>query len=158
MFNGKTGLNGEIPLDSRYIIKIKNNDFTFSGYKKRSNIEYNNSTGNWTIKIISHSNKHATTNGVLPPLGTKDYLLSQDLGGGHITLDLNACDDRKHFNCQDGICIPIVKRCNSELDCINGGDESQCNIIDIPGSYLSFVPGNICSISDFILHNEVISE
>ena len=136
-------------LDSQYIIQMKNNDFTFYGYKGRSNIEYNNSTGNWNIRVLSDSNKHATMRGSFPPLGSKDYIMSQDLGGGHVRLDINACDDRKQFNCQDGSCIPIEKRCNSEFDCKDNDDESECTLIDIPNSYLSFVPGISCFIFKF---------
>ena len=140
--------------DSQYTIQMRINDFTFYGYKKRTNIKYNNSAGSWDIKVLSDSNKHASTNGHLPPLGTQDYTLSEDLGGGHIRLDINACDDRKQFNCQDGSCIPIEKRCNSEFDCKDGDDESECNLIDVPISYLSFVPGNSCST--FIFNNDEI--
>ena len=122
---------------------MRNNDFTFYGYKQRSNIKYNSSTQNWRIELLLQSNKTATAIGYLHPLGTRNYLLSQSLGGGHIHLDINACDDRKEFNCRDGSCITIEKRCNSELDCIDGDDESECNIIDIPPSYLSHVPGNL---------------
>ena len=130
---------------------MKNNDFTLYGYKKRSNIEYNRSTGNWTIKVISDSNKNATTDGALSPLGTNAYFISEELGGGQILLHINACNDRKHFNCQDGSCIPIEKRCNSEFDCKDNDDERECNLIDIPYSYLSFVPGIFCFIFKF--HN-----
>ena len=128
---------------------MKSNDFTFYGYKKRSNIEYNHSTGNWNIRVLSDPNKLATMNGSLPPFGTKDYILSRGLGGGHIRLDINACDDRKQYNCRDGSCIPIEKRCNSEFDCKDNDDESECNLIGISQSYLSFVPGIICLMLKF---------
>ena len=129
--------------DSLYTILMKSNDFTFYGYKKRTNIEYNHSAGSWNIRVLSDSNKQASTNGSLPPLGTNSYFLSQELGGGHILLDINACNDQTQFNCQDGSCIAIEKRCNSEFDCKDNDDESECNLIDIPHSYLNFVPGII---------------
>ena len=118
-------------------------DFTISGYTS-SQIAYENSTGKWSIASITKPNKYAITNGTLPPFGTKDYTLSKQLGGGHVILNLNACDDRKQFNCQDGSCIPIESRCDSEFDCNDGDDEINCHMIDLPISYLSHVPGKMC--------------
>ena len=144
-----------MPFESQYILPMKNNNFNFYGYNNGSNIEHNTTTEEWRIELLSNSNKHVTTAGALPPLGTKNYIPSEGLGGGQIFLHINACEDRTQFNCQDGSCIPIEKRCNSEFDCKYGDDEIECNLIDIPHSYLSFVPGIISSI--FILHNLPLS-
>ena len=131
--------------DVKYTLPISQmmkGNFNISGYKT-SNIGFDNGTKKWTIDLISDKNVHAITNGSQPPFGTKQYVLSQSLGGGQIWLHMNACNDKTHFNCHDGSCISIEKRCNSELDCNDGDDESECNLIDVPQSYLSFVPGNI---------------
>ena len=95
--------------------------------------------------MSSDFNKYATTNGSLPPFGTKYYLLSEELGGGHIPIHINACNDKKEYNCRDGSCIMIEQRCDSQFDCIDGSDESECNVIGIPASYLKHVPGMMCS-------------
>ena len=145
------GLSSKLNFDSKYMMQMKNEDFSFYGYKQRSNIIFDKTTGNWKIIELLHSNKTAITNASLSPLGTRNFLLSQDLGGGHISLDINACDDRTQFNCQEGSCIPIEKRCNSEFDCKYGDDEIECNLIDIPHTYLSFVPG--ITSSYFKSHN-----
>lgn len=119
-------------------------DFNFNGFKSTI-ISYDNSTSKWMMKLSSDSNKYATTNGSLPPYGTKDYVLSEELGGGHITLNINACDDTREFNCQDGSCIMMEKRCDSQFDCIDGSDEIECKVINTPVAYLKHVPGTMCS-------------
>ena len=136
-------MDGKIPIDTQYTLAIsqmRNNDFTFRGYTN-SKIGYDDSKENWVIQIDSGSNMHAITNGSVPPFGTKEYLLSEELGGGHMLLNINACDDNNHFNCKDGSCIPIEKRCDSKFDCNDDNDESECRMIHFPASYLSHVPG-----------------
>ena len=61
----------------------------------------------------------------------------------NVVLNLNTCDDKREYNCRDGSCITIEQRCDSKFDCIDGSDESECNIIDFPNFYLRHVPGNI---------------
>ena len=120
------------------------NDFSLNGFKSTL-ISYDNSTTKWMMKLSSDSDKYATTNGSLPPFGTKEYFLSKELGGGHITLNVNACDDKTEYNCQDGSCILMEHRCDSQFDCIDASDEIECNVIDIPVAYLKHVPGIIRS-------------
>ena len=114
-------------------------DFSFSGYSKTI-ISLHKNTSSWKIQLPGDSNKYAVTNGTLPPFGTQKYILSKDVGGGQLDLNINACDDRKEFNCQDGGCITIEKRCNSKFDCADGSDERTCLMIDVPHSYLKHVP------------------
>ena len=113
-------------------------DFSFSGYSMTI-ISLHKNTSNWKIQLPGESNKYAVTNGTLPPFGTQKYILSKDLGGGQIDLNINACDDKDEYNCVDGSCIPIEKRCNSKFDCADGSDESKCHMIDVPTSYLRHV-------------------
>ena len=138
--------------DEKYTLPISqmmNGNFNIIGFIS-SRIDYDNDTETWTLKLASDSNKHAITHGKSLPFGTKQYVMSQSLGGGNILLHLNACNDREQFNCRDGSCIPIENRCNSEYDCQDGDDESDCNLIGIPQSYLNFVPGKM--LTTFKLH------
>ena len=118
-------------------MKVK--DFSFFGYTS-CKIAYDNVTVTWKIEVLSDSKKYAITNGTLPPFGTRNYLLSDDLGGGNISLNINACVDETEYNCNDGGCISIEERCDSKFDCMDRSDESDCKIIDVPTSYLRHVP------------------
>ena len=64
------GLSSKLNFDSKYMMQMKNEDFTFYGYKQRSNIIFDKTTGNWNIIELLHSNKKAITNASLSPLGT----------------------------------------------------------------------------------------
>ena len=35
-----------------------------------------------------------------------------------------------NFNCDNGDCVPMSKRCNGVNDCVDSSDESQCKILD----------------------------
>ena len=136
------GMHENIKFDRKYtmdISQMKVKDFSLGGYTTTT-IAKDNVTEIWKIQMASEPKKFAITNGTLPPFGTQKYILSKDLGGGQIDLNINACDDRKEFNCQDGGCIPIEKRCNSKFDCVDGSDERTCFTIDVPSSYLKHVP------------------
>ena len=139
------GLPAELPFDKEYTVTLramKNGDFSFNGYSN-SRITYDKITNGWRIEILSEQKKYATTNGTLPPLGTREYQISENLGGGGVTLSLHACDEEAEFNCNDGGCIPIQERCDSRLDCGDGSDESQCHIIEVPNTYLRHVPAGV---------------
>ena len=134
-----------LPFDQIYITAVsamKIGDFTFSGYSK-SKIGNDKEEDGWKIEMISDPQKYARTNGTLPPFGTQVYRLSDDLGGGQVTLTLHACEERTEYNCNDGGCVPIEQRCDSNLNCADGSDETDCHIIDVPGTYLKHVPAGV---------------
>ena len=128
------------------VTAMKNGDFSFIGFTK-STITQHKNTNSWKMEILSDPKKYAITNGTLPPFGTREYHLSEDLGGGSITLTLNACEEGTEYNCDDGSCIPIEQRCDSHLDCSDGSDERQCLTIEIPTTYLRHVPAGARFIS-----------
>ena len=135
------GLNTEMIFDRLYTVTISQmqmRDFNFTGYSN-SIIAFHKNAANWKLEMPADKNKYTITNGTLPPFGTKEYLLSNSLGGGIIALNINACDDKDEYNCEDGSCIPIEERCNSKFDCADGSDESKCHMIDVPNCYLRHV-------------------
>ena len=118
------------------------NDFTLNGYKN-TKIRFSNLTNSWSIMIPGDSNKSATTKSLLPPFGTHGYNLSQSVGGGHVLLNLNACDEGKEYNCEDGSCIDSERRCDSKIDCHDASDESNCRKILTGNTYLKHIPGEV---------------
>ena len=106
------GMEDTLPFDRLYtttVSDMKNMNFNFSGYSRAMIVsERNNSV--WKLKMNDGPEKYAVTNGTVPPFGTHQYLLSESLGGGRVSLNINACDDTREFNCKDGSCIPIEKR------------------------------------------------
>ena len=140
-----SGLHAGLPFDTIYstaVSAMKIGDFTMRGYSK-SKITKDELTDKWTIQMTSDPKKHATTNGTLPPFGNQIYRLSDDIGGGWVTLNLDACIESSEFNCIDGGCISIEHRCDSTLDCADGSDESDCQIMEIPPTYLKHVPAGV---------------
>ena len=132
-----------MPFDTSYTLgptQMLSNDFTLSGYLM-TKIAYDNITQSWTIQMPFDSDQNATTNGTIPPFGTQKYILSNNLGGSVTYLNINACDESKEYNCEDGSCIQSEKRCDSKIDCFDASDERDCDIISIPSSYLKHVPG-----------------
>ena len=137
------GLGNSMPFDSGYSLgpsQMQSNDFTFIGYQN-TRIAYSSSKKSWSIESPQDSNNTATTTNFLPPFGTHEYILSPSLGGGHVLLNINACDESQQYNCEDGNCIDSEKRCDSKIDCFDGSDENECKKILFPKAYLKHIPG-----------------
>ena len=135
-------MSDELPFDALYTIAISQMEkmnFDITGYSG-SIIAPGKNGSTWKIEMLANTQMYAITNGTVPPFGTEEYLLSEKLGGGQITLNINACDDLHEFNCEDGSCIPIEKRCDSKIDCVDGSDEGTCIMIDVPNYYIRHVP------------------
>ena len=131
----------DLAFDKQYVLtpsQMRENNFKFSGYSN-SKISHNDTSGTWTIEMVTGSKEYAITNGTLPPYGSRTYFLDGS-SNNQILLNMHSCDDNTEFNCKDGSCVAIDKRCDSNLDCHDGSDEIGCNIISIPPSYLSHVP------------------
>ena len=134
-------MNTYLPFDMQYVMTVSQmieNNFTFTGYTD-SKIVQDESAGTWKIQMLTNSETYAITNGTLPPFGSRTYFIN-GIPNDIIMLNINSCDDNFEFNCKDGSCVSIDKRCDSNLDCRDGSDEINCNIISIPPSYLSHVP------------------
>ena len=48
---------------------------------------------------------------------------------------------QSEYTCDDGTCIPLIERCNYEMNCPDGSDESKCDILVFPKTpYYSTIP------------------
>ena len=52
----------------------------------------------------------------------------------NIILSFDQCTDNE-FNCNDGSCIKIEKRCDYKSDCNDDSDEHHCMLVELPHSY-----------------------
>ena len=52
----------------------------------------------------------------------------------HLKIDLNNCT-KSQFNCDDGECIEMQKRCDGRVNCVDESDEIECKIIIESSSY-----------------------
>ncbi len=138
-------------------------NFLLSGYYD-SEIYFDETTESWRIGLTTDSELYAVANISTrsPPLGNICFTPSAELGGPDLIVNINPCDDDTDFNCQDGSCIPIEKRwllytegekskvgiqlpcpfirCDSSVDCQDGSDEFVCDLIQVPHTYLPYVP------------------
>ena len=99
---------------------------------------------------ITHEKKNQTelvhSQGSMYPLGKKFWQITgeenscKELQGKPILLNLTPCNESS-FSCDNGICIPMEKRCDQLLDCEDVSDEKNCQIISIdPEKYLKGKP------------------
>ena len=52
---------------------------------------------------------------------------------------MSACKEGK-FTCNDGQCVSMEERCNQLLECRDGSDEDNCNVVVLSKSYNKNVP------------------
>ena len=52
---------------------------------------------------------------------------------------LNVSCSESHFMCPDGLCLPIVMRCNGIYECVGKSDEEDCDDYQCPGYYRSVI-------------------
>ncbi len=97
---------------------MENNHYVLRGYSN-SLIKY---VGNemWQLSLYNNNVTFGTVMSVDYPLGKRQWTIHNskcfDSQVTEVTLSLNACNDSE-FNCDDGQCISMQKRCDSRIDC-----------------------------------------
>ena len=111
----------------------------YEGYKQRSKIQYIDMK--WTAnrggaKIVLSSKKY--------PVGRSDWDWYESSCGVYRaqnrSLTLSICELGTQFTCDSGHCIEMNKRCDSNIDCDDGSDESHCSFVYLPSSYRKLRP------------------
>ncbi len=93
--------------------------YAFRGYR-HGVLEFDGAQNLWKINLYTTNKTYATANVTDYPFGYQKWTIVNDpcFGEGEIeaTLNLNACTNSE-FNCMDGQCISMEKRCDGILDC-----------------------------------------
>ena len=132
-------------IDWNYYISTddKNQINKYEGYKK-TNILFHDESQSWNISIKSghpqtfsadYSTLHS---GVAYPAGRRQWRMTEPPCGTDdelMDLALSKCKFPTQFTCDSGDCSDINNRCNEQKDCMDGSDETACEMVAIPLSY-----------------------
>ena len=136
------GLCEDSKLDSSFI--VRNEETVFLLGQKSTRIQFYRDASQWravTKDGTLLASMNATESSFL--LGTHNWTIYDDIlkcqlqHGGNpytISLSLNGCDDEE-FNCDDGTCIALQKKCDGYQDCGDSSDETTCSLIKKQSSY-----------------------
>ena len=111
--------------------------FVFNG-AIRNQIAYDKEQERWNIidliteKPVASRNESKSK----PPIGTHSWF---DHSGKEVQLSLSTCGPGE-FSCSNGLCVPLSSRCDNQLTCPEGEDESQCEVVELSSSYLKDLP------------------
>ena len=134
-------LRGSCPeegLDHNYQLTsfTKNDRYVIRGLKF-SNLEWDLETSSWRILNLRNKKMIAYTNDSNDyPLGTHKWVFpdgrcKDKSQNRYRRMNLHSCLEVE-FICNDGQCIDIRSRCNSEYNCHDFSDEENCTLFTAP--------------------------
>ena len=137
------GVCKESVVDSHYVLQSGG---VLKGYLK-TEMKWNGASNQWEIWNLEDKTLAATMNQTKGfPLGTYQwYILDTDCADDNKTRRLNLHYQVKrpgHFCCDNGICINSNFVCDGNINCEDGEDEFQCEIMRTSLSYDKSKPPN----------------
>ena len=93
--------------------------YSFRGYYF-SVLTHDDKNNNWRLQLDTNSSIYAIANTTDYPIGTHEWDVYGDPCFDEpvatVKLNFNACNETE-FNCNDGSCIEMNKRCDRKIDC-----------------------------------------
>ena len=96
--------------------------YSFIGFSN-TKLYYNEAPGHWRLELFSDPGTYAILNTTDYPLGTRSWSVYGDdcqeedeVSEARVPWSLHTCEVDE-FNCKNGMCIGIQKRCNGAIDC-----------------------------------------
>ena len=140
------GLCSDFSYDRDYLYTVEEDGSEVYKGKKNSFLSYNRTSKLWQLTNVRDNTSMLTSAAPWDSfmIGLQTFNFNQALedkcfnGKNHQQFKFSSCPGGS-FTCNDGRCIPMVKRCDQKAHCKDKSDESDCELI-IMESYNKNIP------------------